>query len=176
MSTLDVTVPDIGDFTDVPIVEILVAEGDEVESDAPLVVLESDKASMEIPAPQAGTVKELKVAVGDRVNVGQLILLLDAAAGGWRPTFRRVPFDYAALFAELERQRIAETYGVIGHLIVEEFRTARTRVGPFLRWRAVHRPNAPLTLALLDEFAALDPWEYTSPHFHVNRHLQDRIG
>ena len=103
-------------------------------------------------------------------------LLLDAAADGWRPTFRRVPFDYAALFAELERRRIAETYGVIGHLIVEEFRTARTRVAPFLRWRAAHRPNAPLTLALLDEFVTLDPWEYTSPHFHVNKHLRDRIG
>jgi hypothetical protein len=63
-TTLDVLVPDIGDFTDVPVAEVLVAVGDEVAADDPLVVLESDKASMEIPAPQAGTVKELKVEVG----------------------------------------------------------------------------------------------------------------
>ena len=79
MSTLDVLVPDIGDFTDVPIVELLVAPGDAVEADQPLVVLESDKASMEIPAPEAGTVKELKVGVGDKVSEGALIALLEVA-------------------------------------------------------------------------------------------------
>ncbi|MCW3001132.1 MAG: lpdA, partial [Conexibacter sp.] len=61
MPSLDVLVPDIGDFTDVPVAELLVAVGDEVAADDPLIVLESDKSSMEIPAPQAGTVKELKV-------------------------------------------------------------------------------------------------------------------
>jgi dihydrolipoamide dehydrogenase len=76
-STLDVLVPDIGDFTDVPVAEILVAVGDEVGADDPLVVLESDKASMEIPAPQAGKVTELKVAVGDTVSEGGALLVLD---------------------------------------------------------------------------------------------------
>jgi dihydrolipoamide dehydrogenase len=79
-TTLDVLVPDIGDFTDVPVAEILVAVGDEVGADDPLVVLESDKASMEIPAPQAGTVKELKVAVGDTVSEGGALLVLEVAA------------------------------------------------------------------------------------------------
>jgi dihydrolipoamide dehydrogenase len=78
-TTVDVLVPDIGDFTDVPVVELLVAEGDEVEADAPLVVLESDKASMEIPAPQAGTVKELRVAVDDKVSEGTVLAVLEAA-------------------------------------------------------------------------------------------------
>jgi pyruvate dehydrogenase E2 component (dihydrolipoamide acetyltransferase) len=78
----DVTVPDIGDFTDVPIVEVLVAEGDEVAADDPLVVLESDKASMEVPAPEAGTVKELKVAVGDTVSEGTVVLTLEPSGGG----------------------------------------------------------------------------------------------
>jgi dihydrolipoamide dehydrogenase len=77
VSTVDVLVPDIGDFTDVPIVELLVSPGDEVEADAPLVVLESDKASMEIPAPQAGTVKELTVDVGDKVSEGDKIAVLE---------------------------------------------------------------------------------------------------
>jgi dihydrolipoamide dehydrogenase len=79
-STLDVLVPDIGDFTDVPVAEILVAVGDEVAADDPLVVLESDKASMEIPAPQAGTVRELKVGVGDTVSEGSALAVLELAA------------------------------------------------------------------------------------------------
>jgi dihydrolipoamide dehydrogenase len=80
VTSLDVLVPDIGDFTDVPVAEILVAVGDEVGAEDPLVVLESDKASMEIPAPQAGTVKELKVAVGDTVSEGGALLVLEVAA------------------------------------------------------------------------------------------------
>ena len=75
----DVTVPDIGDFTDVPIVEILVSAGDEVAADDPLVVLESDKASMEVPAPEAGVVKEVKVSVGDTVSEGTVVLTLEPA-------------------------------------------------------------------------------------------------
>jgi dihydrolipoamide dehydrogenase len=85
-TTLDVLVPDIGDFTDVPVVEVIVAAGDEVAADDPLVVLESDKASMEIPAPQAGTVKELRVAVGDTVSEGSAIAVLEVAGDGSQPT------------------------------------------------------------------------------------------
>ncbi|HEU4977086.1 MAG TPA: dihydrolipoyl dehydrogenase [Baekduia sp.] len=79
MTDLHVLVPDIGDFTDVPVAEILVAVGDAVAADDPLVVLESDKASMEIPAPQAGTVKELRVAVGDTVSEGGALAVLEVA-------------------------------------------------------------------------------------------------
>ena len=75
---VEVKVPDIGDFADVPVIEVLVAPGDEVALEDPLVTLESDKATMDIPAPRAGTVAELKVAVGDTVSEGSLILLLDA--------------------------------------------------------------------------------------------------
>jgi dihydrolipoamide dehydrogenase len=86
-TTLDVLVPDIGDFTDVPVVEVLVGTGDEVEADDPLVVLESDKASMEIPAPQAGKVTELRVEVGDKVSEGSPIAVLEVAEGdGAAPT------------------------------------------------------------------------------------------
>lgn len=79
MPSVDVLVPDIGDFTDVPVAELLVAVGDEVAADDPLVVLESDKASMEIPAPQGGTVTELRVAVGDVVSQGAALLVLEVA-------------------------------------------------------------------------------------------------
>jgi dihydrolipoamide dehydrogenase len=77
----EVRVPDIGDFDDVPVIEILVSVGDEVAIEDPLVTLESDKATMDVPAPFAGVVKELSVSVGDRVAQGSLLLTLDGASG-----------------------------------------------------------------------------------------------
>jgi pyruvate dehydrogenase E2 component (dihydrolipoamide acetyltransferase) len=76
-----VKVPDIGDFKDVPVIEVMVKPGDKVKPEDPLVTLESDKATMEVPSPSAGTVKELKVQVGDKVSEGSLILLLEAEGG-----------------------------------------------------------------------------------------------
>jgi dihydrolipoamide dehydrogenase len=79
MSTpIEIRLPDIGDFSGVPIIEVHVAAGDGVAVDDPIVTLESDKATMDIPAPQAGTVRELRVGVGDEVSEGDLLLLLDA--------------------------------------------------------------------------------------------------
>ncbi len=80
MSNLvEVKVPDIGDFKDVEIIEVLVKPGDTVQSEASLLVLESDKATMEIPSPSTGTVKEIKVKVGDKVSQGTTIMMLEAA-------------------------------------------------------------------------------------------------
>jgi pyruvate dehydrogenase E2 component (dihydrolipoamide acetyltransferase) len=78
----EVKVPDIGDFKDIPIIEIMVKVGDSVKPEDPLVSLESDKATMEVPAPSAGTVKELRVKLGDKVSEGSVILLLDSGAAG----------------------------------------------------------------------------------------------
>jgi pyruvate dehydrogenase E2 component (dihydrolipoamide acetyltransferase) len=79
---VDVTIPDIGDFKDVPIIEILVKEGDTVEADQPLVTLESDKATMDVPSPAAGKITQIVVKVGDKVSMGALIAKLDAGAPG----------------------------------------------------------------------------------------------
>ena len=79
MAAIEVKVPDIGDFKDVPVIELLVKPGDVVKKDDSLVTLESDKATMEVPAPTAGTVKELRVKLGDKVAEGSVILLLEAA-------------------------------------------------------------------------------------------------
>jgi pyruvate dehydrogenase E2 component (dihydrolipoamide acetyltransferase) len=79
---LEVRVPDIGDFKKVPVIEVLVGPGDAVSKEASLVTLESDKATMEVPSPAAGIVKELKVKVGDKVSEGALVLILEAADGG----------------------------------------------------------------------------------------------
>jgi pyruvate dehydrogenase E2 component (dihydrolipoamide acetyltransferase) len=81
----EVSVPDLGDFADVPVIEIHVAAGDVVSNEDPLVTLESDKATMDIPAPAAGTVRELRVKVGDRVSRGSPILLLDTGGAEVEP-------------------------------------------------------------------------------------------
>ncbi|WP_338065176.1 biotin/lipoyl-containing protein, partial [Trinickia diaoshuihuensis] len=79
---IEVKVPDIGDYKDVPVIEILVKAGDSVEKEQSLVTLESDKATMDVPSPHAGTVKEVKVKQGDSVSEGTLIVLLEPAGGG----------------------------------------------------------------------------------------------
>ena len=78
MALIEVKVPDIGDFKDVAVIELLVKVGDRVAAEQSLITVESDKASMEIPASHAGVVKEIKVALGDKINEGTLLLLLEA--------------------------------------------------------------------------------------------------
>jgi dihydrolipoamide dehydrogenase len=77
---IEVRVPDIGDFKDVPVIELLVKPGDAVAAEDSLVTLESDKATIEVPSPAAGVVKELKVKVGDKVSQGTLIVMLESGA------------------------------------------------------------------------------------------------
>jgi dihydrolipoamide dehydrogenase len=81
MSTVEVKVPNIGDFKDVEVIEVLVKVGDTIKVDQSLVTVESDKASMEIPSSNAGVVKEVKVKVGDKINEGSLVLTVEAAQG-----------------------------------------------------------------------------------------------
>ena len=96
MAAIEVKVPDIGDFKDVPVIELLVKPGDTVNKEDSLVTLESDKATMDVPSPAAGTLKELRVKVGDKVSEGTLIAILEggdvaaakatSAAGAAGPT------------------------------------------------------------------------------------------
>ncbi|HYP34263.1 MAG TPA: dihydrolipoyllysine-residue acetyltransferase [Burkholderiaceae bacterium] len=85
MALVEVKVPDIGDFKDVAIIELLVKAGDTVKAEQSLLTVESDKASMEIPSSAAGVVKEMKVAMGDKVNEGTVILLLETGAAAPAP-------------------------------------------------------------------------------------------
>ncbi|HTA37957.1 MAG TPA: dihydrolipoyllysine-residue acetyltransferase [Candidatus Acidoferrales bacterium] len=75
----EIAVPDVGDFKDIPVIEVLVKPGDTIEKETPLVVLESDKASMEVPSPAAGVVKDVRVNVGDKVSQGSVILTVAVA-------------------------------------------------------------------------------------------------
>jgi dihydrolipoamide dehydrogenase len=79
---IEVKVPDIGDFKDVPVIEVLVKPGDSVSAEDPLVSLESDKATLDVPSPGAGTVKDIKVKIGDKLSQGSLILTLETAEQG----------------------------------------------------------------------------------------------
>ncbi len=71
---IDVTVPDIGDYKDVPVIELLVKPGDTIAAEDAIVTLESDKATMDVPAPAGGVVREVLVKVGDRVSQGSVVL------------------------------------------------------------------------------------------------------
>ncbi|NEX60959.1 biotin/lipoyl-containing protein, partial [Noviherbaspirillum galbum] len=81
MSMVEVKVPDIGDFKEVEVIELMVKPGDTIAVDQSLITVESDKASMEIPSSHAGVVKEVKVKVGDKVSEGTLVLMLEESAG-----------------------------------------------------------------------------------------------
>ncbi|MFM8677311.1 MAG: biotin/lipoyl-containing protein, partial [Burkholderiaceae bacterium] len=82
MATVELKVPDIGDFKEVEIIEVLVKPGDSISVEQSLITVESDKASMEIPASIAGTIVELKVKLGDKVSEGSVVALIEAAGAG----------------------------------------------------------------------------------------------
>ena len=88
-SLIDVVVPDIGDFKDVEVIEVLVKPGDTVKPEQSLITVESDKASMEIPSSAGGVVKELKVKLGDKVSQGSAILVLEPSASATPPAAER---------------------------------------------------------------------------------------
>ncbi len=93
---IDVIIPDIGDFQDVPVIEIAVAVGDTVAADDPILMLESDKATLDIPAPQAGTVVEILVAEGDRVSAGTKVMVFETTTTGEAPIATAAAEDHAA--------------------------------------------------------------------------------
>ncbi|MBK0326469.1 dihydrolipoyllysine-residue acetyltransferase [Rhodobacteraceae bacterium F11138] len=88
---IEVTVPDIGDFDDVPVITILVGVGDVIAQEDPLIELESDKATMEVPSPAAGKVTEIKVSEGDKVSKGSVIMMVEAEEGASEPAIEATP-------------------------------------------------------------------------------------
>lgn len=110
MPAIEIKVPDIGDFKDVAVIELLVKPGDTVKAEQSLITVESDKASMEIPSSHAGVVKELKLKVGDKVNQGSTILVLDSAAGAAAPAASPAPTPPAAATAPAAPAPTAASY------------------------------------------------------------------
>ena len=110
MSSLEqALVPDIGDFKDVAVIEVLVKPGDTIRPEQSLITVESDKATMEIPSPAAGVVKELRVKVGDKVSQGSLILLFDSVESAPAAATKLAAPSLAAVPAKAEPQRAAAT-------------------------------------------------------------------
>ena len=95
-AAIEIKVPDIGDFKDVPVIEVLVRPGDVVNAEDPLVTLESDKATMDVPSPVAGTVTEVRLKVGDKVSEGTVVALVSAGVAAAAPAAAPVPAATAA--------------------------------------------------------------------------------
>ena len=93
---IEVKVPDIGDYQDIPVIEVLIQPGDVIEKEQSLITLESDKATMDVPSSHAGVVKEVKVKVGDHISEGGLVLLLEAAEAAASPPIAAAPSHAAA--------------------------------------------------------------------------------
>ena len=114
MARIEVKVPDIGDFKNIPIIEILVKPGDKVKADQSLITLESDKATMDVPSPSAGVVGEIIAKIGDKVSMGSLVLMLDEQGAAARRTaaragergFQIVARDAALLARALDRCQV----------------------------------------------------------------------
>jgi pyruvate/2-oxoglutarate dehydrogenase complex dihydrolipoamide acyltransferase (E2) component len=85
MALMDIKVPDIGDFKDVAVIEVLVKPGDTIKLEQSLITVDSDKASMEIPSSHAGVLKELKVKIGDTVNIGDLLAVIEGEGAASAP-------------------------------------------------------------------------------------------
>ena len=123
MASNEVKVPDIGDFKNVEVIEVLVKPGERIAKEQSLITLESDKATMEIPSPGAGVVKELRVKVGDKVSQGSAILVLEGAAAGEPPAKEapapNVPMLVFLVF--LQVIYVCMIYGPIAAYLVEAF-------------------------------------------------------
>ena len=118
MALIDIQVPDIGDFDEVTVIELMVKVGDTVKSDQSLITVESDKASMEIPCSHGGVVKELKVKLGDKVKQGSVVLVLEGEGAAAAPASRttaapaasapsgRSPCTHSVILRRLGRHRV----------------------------------------------------------------------
>ena len=102
MSRVEVRIPELGDFPAVDVIEVHVKAGDKIAAEDPLVTLETDKATMDVPAPRAGTVLSVAIKNGDKVAAGDLVLMLDAAD---EPAARSAPSAAAAADAAAHRRR-----------------------------------------------------------------------
>jgi pyruvate dehydrogenase E2 component (dihydrolipoamide acetyltransferase) len=143
MAIEEVRVPDIGDFKDVPVIDVLVKPGDRVEAEAPLVTLESDKATMDVPAPAAGTIKEIAVKAGDKVSQGTLIARMETAgaaskepappetpAAGGKPTAVKQREPERAYREEPAAQKPAKPIGAVDPQAVHAATPPREHGGP----------------------------------------------
>src|ERR1700744_2663140 len=99
-SPIEILVPDIGGFKDVNVIDVLVKDGQQIEKETPLVTIETEKAAMDVPAPSAGKIAQVKLKTGDKVSEGSLILLLEPAAAAAAADTDAAPAEKASAPAE----------------------------------------------------------------------------
>ena len=136
MSIVEVKVPDIGDFKEVEVIELLVKVGDTVKVDQSLITVESDKASMEIPSSHAGIVKELKVKIGDKVAEGSLVLIVDSDAAASAPVSAVAP----PLQSARRSQRLPLSPALRRQRLLRQWQARQ-------RWRLLRSPCRPAPAA-----------------------------
>ena len=146
MANIELTVPDLGGFNDIPVIEVLVHPGDTVEKDDPLVTLESDKATMEVPAASAGVVREIKVKIGDKVSQGSVLVTVEPSAPeqAEAPALRQAQDDgglkQAGAAPDAEKPRDATSPNVTLELV--EGRASRRTGSRLCRPRRLRPPTA----------------------------------
>ncbi len=180
-STIELRVPDIGDFKDVPVIEVLVKPGQTIQKEAPLVTLESEKASMEVPAVQSGTIEDVRVKVGDKVQEGTVIATLRSTEAAPAPQRKPAPAPAPApqlqaapvpqpqaaapearngvVHASPAIRRFARELGVDLHVVSgsgPHGRVTREDVQGYVK-RALHDGGAPAATGTAS-FAGLPPW------------------
>jgi dihydrolipoamide dehydrogenase len=153
---IEIKVPDIGDYKDVPVIEVLVKPGDTVNKEDSLVTLESDKATMDIPSPQAGVVKAVNVKVGDKVSLGTLIVTLDAEAGAAAaPAPKAAPAPQAAAPAAAPKAAPAPVAGSYQGAVDHECEMLVLGAGPGGYSAAFRAADLGMNTLLVERYAAL---------------------
>ena len=129
MSETPIKIPDIGDFDEVEVIEILVTEGDQVSAEDPLLTLESDKATMDIPAPASGTISQIHISVGDRVSEGSLVMDLSVGEeDASQPETQKAPSEKTEKSADIPEQSQEEAPKE------PDQKSASAQLDPFFRW------------------------------------------
>ena len=167
----EVLVPDIGDFKEVDVIEILVKPGDAVVREQSLITLESDKATMEIPSPDAGVVKEIRVKVGDKISEGVPIVVLEAIADAskhlkrWmKPQRRRVDF---AMYPLARNRVVPQPLGVVGVIVPWNFPLNLSFVPLAAILAAGIRPDTLLMIGQFDHWATPYAKELQAPSLNT---------
>ena len=155
MSTIELKVPDIGDFSDVPVIEVLVKAGDTVEKEQPLLVLESDKATMEVPAEQAGKIVDVRIKVGDKVGQGHVIATIEPSGGAASAAPKSAPAAQTSQPKEAAQPLAAPAPGSYSGAIDHECEMLVLGAGPGGYSAAFRSADLGMKTVLIERYATL---------------------
>ena len=155
MTTIELKVPDIGDFSDVPVIEVLVKSGDTVEKEQPLLVLESDKATMEVPADQAGKIVDVRIKVGDKVSQGHIIATIEPVSGAHASAPKSTEAPQASQPKEIPKPLVAPAPGSYSGAVDHECETLVLGAGPGGYSAAFRSADLGMKTILIERYATL---------------------